>query len=219
MLPVVFPGTFAVSQTLYERENMMQSSQYEKLGLFYLGKELAISDGQPEGHPLLYKSKNLTTHGVMIGMTGSGKTGLGIGLIEEAMMDGIPSIIIDPKGDMANLALTFPSLAPGDFAPWIDPAEASRKNMTVEEFAEKTAADWKEGLASWGQGPERIQTLKEKTTVTLYTPGSSNGVGISIVSGFSAPAEDVLADQDTLNSLAGSAATSLLSLVKVTEIR
>ena len=194
---------------------MIQSSQYEKLGLFYLGKELAISDGQPEGHPLLYKSKNLTTHGVMIGMTGSGKTGLGIGLIEEAIMDGIPSIIIDPKGDMANLALTFPSLTAADFVPWIDPAEASRKNMSVEDLAQNTAVTWKEGLASWGQGPERIAALQEKTTVTLYTPGSGSGVGVSIVSGFSAPAEDVLEDQDTLNSLASSAATSLLSLIKV----
>ena len=215
MFPVKIQDIAVPCQILHEGKNMMQSSQYEKLGLFYLGKELAVNEGQPEGHPLLYKSKNLTTHGVMIGMTGSGKTGLGIGLIEEAIMDSIPSIIIDPKGDMANLALSFPSLAARDFAPWIDPAEASRKNMSAEELAEKTAVTWKEGLASWGQGPERITAMQEKTTVTLYTPGSGSGVGVSIVSGFSAPAEDVLDDQDTLNSLASSAATSLLSLVKV----
>jgi len=188
---------------------------YEKLGLFYLGRELPIGDQESTGLPLLYKSRNLTTHGVIIGMTGSGKTGLGIGLIEEAIMDDVPSIIIDPKGDMANLLLTFPDLAPEDFQPWIDPAEASRKNLSVEQMAEKTAADWKEGLESWGQGRRRIETLKSKAPVTVYTPGSSAGVGVSIVAGFSAPAAEVLEDQDSLNALVGSTATSLLSLVNI----
>ena len=194
---------------------MEYSSQYEKLGLLYLGKELAITKKHQAGHPLLYKSKNLTTHGVMIGMTGSGKTGLGIGLIEEAIMDDIPSIIIDPKGDMGNLLLTFPDLKPSDFAPWVDPAEASRKDMSVEAFAGKTAETWRAGLASWGQGGDRIRAMNEKTTITVYTPGSSSGVPVSILSGFSAPAEDVLSDQDTLNSLVSSATTSLLSLVGI----
>ena len=161
---------------------------YEKLGLFYLGKELPIGDGPAAEIPLLYKSKNLTTHGVIIGMTGSGKTGLGIGLIEEAIMDDVPSIIIDPKGDMANLMLTFPDLRPGDFEPWIDPAEASRKNLSVEEMAEKTAQSWRDGLQSWGQGPERIRALRNRTQVTVYTPGSSSGVPVSILAGFAAPA-------------------------------
>ncbi len=194
---------------------MEKNLAYEKLGLFYLGRELPIGDQEPTGLPLLYKSKNLTTHGVIIGMTGSGKTGLGIGLIEEAIMDDVPSIIIDPKGDMANLLLTFPDLAPEDFQPWIDPAEASRKNLSVEQMAEKTAADWKEGLESWGQGRRRIEALKSKAPVTLYTPGSSAGVGVSIVSGFTAPAAEVLEDQDSLNALVGSTATSLLSLVNI----
>jgi hypothetical protein len=194
---------------------MEENNHYEKLGLLYLGRELAISDDQPSPLPLLYKSKNLTTHGVIIGMTGSGKTGLGIGVIEEAIMDDIPSIIIDPKGDMANLLLTFPELRPDDFAPWVDPAEASRKNMSVDQLAQKTADTWKSGLLSWGQGAGRIRTLSEKANATVYTPGSSSGVPVSIVSGFSAPAPDVLSDRDTLNSLVGSTATSLLSLVDV----
>jgi len=188
---------------------------YEKLGLFYLGRELPIGDRQATGLPLLYKSRNFTTHGIIIGMTGSGKTGLGIGLIEEAIMDDVPSIIIDPKGDMANLLLTFPDLAAEDFQPWIDPAEASRKNLSIEQLAAKTASDWKEGLQSWGQGRRRIEALKSKAPVTVYTPGSSAGVGVSIVAGFSAPDPAVLNDQDSLNALVGSTATSLLALIDI----
>ncbi len=194
---------------------MEKNLPYEKLGLFYLGRELPIGGQGPTGLPLLYKSKNLTTHGVIIGMTGSGKTGLGIGLIEEAIMDDVPSIIIDPKGDMANLLLTFPDLSPGDFVPWIDPAEASRKNLSVEQLADKTASDWSEGLAAWGQGRQRIETLKSKSTVTVYTPGSSAGAAVSIVAGFTAPAAEILTDQDSLNALVGSTATSLLALVNI----
>ncbi|MBT8353168.1 MAG: DUF87 domain-containing protein [Desulfofustis sp.] len=188
---------------------------YEKLGLFYLGKELPIGEKSSAGLPLLYKSKNLTTHGVIIGMTGSGKTGLGIGLIEEAIMDDLPSIIIDPKGDMANLLLTFPNLEPADFEPWIDSAEASRKNLSVPQMAEKTASDWRQGLDSWGQTGERIAHLRTKSTVTVYTPGSSAGVPVSIMASFSAPAEDVMQDQDSLNALVGSTATSLLALLNI----
>ena len=168
---------------------MKSNLPYEKLGLFYLGKELPIGDEKPTDLPLLYKSKNLTTHGVIIGMTGSGKTGLGIGLIEEAIMDDVPSIIIDPKGDMANLMLSFPELRPADFEPWIDPAEASRKNVTPAQLAEDTAQTWQEGLASWGQTKERLRSLKEKSMVTLFTPGSSSGVPVSIMASFAAPGE------------------------------
>lgn len=194
---------------------MEANRAYEKLGLFYLGKELPIEEQASTGLPLLYKSKNLTTHGVIIGMTGSGKTGLGIGLIEEAIMDEVPSIIIDPKGDMANLLLTFPALDPADFEPWIDPAEASRKNLSVAQMAEKTASDWRQGLESWGQSGERIGRMRAKSTVTVYTPGSSAGIPVSIMASFAAPAEDALQDQDSLNALVGSTATSLLALVDI----
>ena len=192
-------------------------SQYpfEKLGLFYLGRELDVRTGESLPVPLLYKSKDMTTHGVMIGMTGSGKTGLGIGLIEEAAIDNIPSIVIDPKGDMGNLLLTFPECQARDFAPWVDAADAARKNLSVEAFAEQTAKTWKDGLASWGQGLDRIAALKSKTRMTIYTPGSSAGVGISVLSSFAAPSTEVLADIDTLNSLVNSSVTSLLALINI----
>jgi len=194
---------------------MAEKYPYEKLGLLYLGRELDFDSGEPSDVPFLYKNKNLTTHGVIIGMTGSGKTGLGIGLIEEAIMDNVPSIVIDPKGDMGNLLLSFPENRPEDFAPWIDSTEAARKDMSVEDFAAATAKTWTEGLASWGQGPERIRTLRSKTTMTIYTPGSSAGVPISVLSGFLAPDESVLSDTDTLNSLVSTTTTSLLALVNI----
>jgi hypothetical protein len=189
---------------------------YEKLGLLYLGRELDLESGDPSRLPLLYKNKSMTTHGVIIGMTGSGKTGLGIALIEEAIMDNIPSIIIDPKGDMGNLMLTFPDCTPEDFAPWIDPSEATKKGLTVEQFAAETAETWKKGLDSWGQGTERIASLRSKTDMTIYTPGSSAGVPVSVLSSFMAPAEEVLNDTDTLNSLVNATTTSLLALVDIT---
>ncbi|MGB3212178.1 MAG: DUF87 domain-containing protein [Desulforhopalus sp.] len=188
---------------------------YEKLGLLYLGRELDIESNAPTQKPLLYQNRNMTTHGVIIGMTGSGKTGLGVGLVEEAIMDNIPSIIIDPKGDMANLLLTFPDCAPEDFAPWIDPAEAAKKGMTVEQFATKTAETWKSGLLSWGQGVDRIAALRSKTDMTIYTPGSSAGIPVSVLSSFLAPAEEIVSDTDTLNGLVNSTTTSLLALIDI----
>ena len=188
---------------------------YEKLGLLYLGREIDIKSRTLLQQPLLYHNKNMTTHGVIIGMTGSGKTGLGITIIEEAIMDNTPAIIIDPKGDMGNLLLTFPHCTTEEFTPWIDPSEAARKDMTVEQYAAKTAETWKEGLLSWGQGIERISTLRSKTDMTIYTPGSSAGVPVSVLSSFLAPAEEVLNDTDTLNSLVNSTTISLLALVDI----
>ena len=188
---------------------------YEKLGLLYLGRELDIESGAPSPRPLLYKNKSMTTHGIIIGMTGSGKTGLGIGIIEETIMDNIPSIIIDPKGDMGNLLLSFPNCAPEDFVPWIDPTEAAKKEMTVEQYAAKTAETWKKGLDSWGQTTDRIASLRSRTDMTIYTPGSSAGVPVSVLSSFMAPAADLLNDTDTLNSLVNATATSLLALVDI----
>ncbi len=188
---------------------------YEKLGLLYLGRELDLDSGDSSERLLLVKNKDLTTHGVIIGMTGSGKTGLGIGLIEEAIIDGLPSIIIDPKGDMGNLLLSFPECRPEDFLPWIDPAEAARREQSMEQFAEQTATTWREGLASWDQSTERIATLRAKTEMTIYTPGSTAGMPISVLSSFAAPAEEVRSDADTLNSLVTSTVTSLLALVKI----
>ncbi len=190
---------------------------YEKTGLFYLGRELD-PDGQPlDGDaPFLYKNKNLTTHGLIIGMTGSGKTGLGIGIIEEAIMDGIPSIIIDPKGDMGNLMLTFPQCRSEDFLPWVDTAEAARKNLSTEQLAAEKAASWREGLARWGQDLSRIEILKNSGNITIYTPGSSAGVSVSALADFAAPGAAVLEDSDTLTSMVNATTTSLLALIDIT---
>ena len=129
---------------------------YEKLGSFYLGRKYDLEEKKAGSQDLLYSAKDLTTHAVCVGMTGSGKTGLCLTLLEEAAIDHIPAIVIDPKGDLANLLLTFPDLAPEDFLPWVDPAEATRKGMTVDELAKKTAQDWRKGLADWNQPLERI---------------------------------------------------------------
>ena len=130
---------------------------YERLGVFYLGKLFNLKAGKPQDDLLLYDSKDLCTHAVCVGMTGSGKTGLCLSLLEEAAIDGIPALIIDPKGDLGNLLLTFPQLRPEDFEPWIDPADAQREGITPEEYAAKTAEKWRKGLADWGQPPERIR--------------------------------------------------------------
>ena len=191
------------------------SYPYEKLGLLYLGREIDIESGTSSQRPLLYPNNNLTTHGVIIGMTGSGKTGLGISLIEEAIMDNIPSIIIDPKGDMGNLLLTFDTCSAEEFAPWIDPSEAAKKELTVEQCAVKTAETWKNGLATWGQGTDRIAALRSKTEMTIYTPGSNAGVPVSVLSSFLAPDPEVVNDTDTLNGLVNSTSTSLLALVDI----
>ncbi len=194
---------------------MENNYPFEKLGLFFLGRELDLDSREESAQPLLYKSKNLTTHAAIIGMTGSGKTGLGIGLIEEAIMDNIPSIIIDPKGDMGNLLLTFPKLQPADFSPWIDPAEADKKGVTPEQFAADQAEMWEKGLQSWGQDNKRIASLREKTEFTIYTPGSSAGVSVSVLDSFSPPPTAVLQDSDTLNGLVDSVVSGLLSLVDI----
>ncbi|WP_136798184.1 ATP-binding protein [Desulfosediminicola ganghwensis] len=190
-----------------------KKKSYEKLGLFYLGRE--IGDNGETIAPMLLRSRDLTTHGVIIGMTGSGKTGLGIGLIEEAIMDGIPSIIIDPKGDMGNLLLTFPDLQAQDFQPWLEQSEASRKGLILEQYAQKTAAQWRDGLAAWDQKPDRIRTLARQAEITIYTPGGGGGVPVSVLAGFAAPAPDPAADPDTLNDLVTSAVSGLLALLQI----
>ena len=130
---------------------------------------------------LLYDAKDLTTHAVCVGMTGSGKTGLCLALLEEAAIDGSPAICIDPKGDRGNLLLAFPDLAPNDFRPWIDPADAVRAGMTPDDYSAKTAKIWKEGLAAWGQPQERIKRYRDAVDISIYTPASNAGLPLTVL--------------------------------------
>jgi hypothetical protein len=147
---------------------------FEKLGVFYLGRLYDVRNKSQSESLLLYDSKDLVTHAVCIGMTGSGKTGLCLSLIEEAAIDGIPAILIDPKGDIANLLLTFPELRSQDFAPWINEEDALMKGLSPEDYASQQADLWKNGLLKWGQDGERIARLRESADFAIYTPGSNS---------------------------------------------
>lgn len=188
------------------------TDSFEKLGAFYLGRPYDLASKTGADTPLLYKSRDLVTHAVCVGMTGSGKTGLCLALLEEAAIDGIPAIIIDPKGDLGNLMLTFPDLKTEDFLPWINPEDAARKNQTPEEFAAGQADLWREGLASWGEGPDRIRHLKEKAEVAIYTPGSTAGIPVNVLASFDAPKTR---DPEELSDRAQTSAASLLGLLKI----
>jgi hypothetical protein len=188
---------------------------FEKLGLFYLGKKLTEDRENLTDDYLLYDSKDLTTHAVCVGMTGSGKTGLCISLLEEAAIDNIPSIIIDPKGDMGNLLLSFPNLKGEDFLPWINGDQAKKKNITLEKFAEEQAELWKNGLAEWDQNGERISRLHEASDFAIYTPGSNAGLPVSILDSFSAPKSQLLEDLDLLRERIQTMVSGLLELLGI----
>ena len=192
----------------------MSPDLYEKLGLFYLGREVN-PDGQPSETPLLYDSRNLTTHGVCVGMTGSGKTGLCLALLEEAAMDGIPALMIDPKGDLGNLLLTFPNMSGDDFLPWVNEEDARKAGVSLADFAAAEAEKWKDGLAQWGQTPERIAALREKCEIAIYTPGSNAGIPLSILRSFEAPSAEVAGDTELLAERVQSTTSGLLGLLGI----
>ncbi|MCA1659648.1 MAG: DUF87 domain-containing protein, partial [Verrucomicrobiaceae bacterium] len=185
---------------------------YEKFGAFYLGREYDLEQKKIGQQLVLYDSKDLVTHGVVLGMTGSGKTGLCLTLIEEAALDQIPSIIIDPKGDLPNLLLTFPELRAEDFRPWINEEDAERKGQSPDEFAQAQAGLWQKGLAEWGQNGERIRSLREKVDMTVYTPGSNAGIPVSILSSFQAPPAELVDDGELFHERIESTVSSLLAL-------
>src|SRR5215213_8583084 len=181
-------------------ENLVNPVQgFEKLGVFYLGRT------KSDENLLLYDSKDLVTHAVCVGMTGSGKTGLCITVLEEAAIDGIPAIIIDPKGDLCNLLLTFPDLSPQDFKPWVEEGVDAAQQATL----------WKEGLAKWGQDGERIKRLRDAADFRIYTPGSNAGLPVSILKSFAAPPETIRQDNESLAERINTTVTSLLGLIGI----
>ncbi len=188
---------------------------FEQLGAFYLGREYDFENKKQKENLLLYDSRDLLTHAVSVGMTGSGKTGLCIGLLEEAAIDGIPSIIIDPKGDLTNLFLTFPDLKTDDFMPWINEDDARKKGLSTREYAEKQAKMWEKGLADWGQDGARIQRLRDAADFVIYTPGSTAGIPVSILKSFEAPPSAILDDSDLLRERINTTVTGLLNLLGI----
>lgn len=182
---------------------------------FYLGREHDLAAGETGEADVLYASKDLTTHAICVGMTGSGKTGLCLSLIEEAALDGVPVIAIDPKGDLGNLLLSFPDLEASSFRPWVDESAAARKGLSPEEFAENTAQLWKNGLASWGQGPERMERYNDSVEKLIFTPGSSSGIPMTVLKSFDAPPKELIEDRDAFSERVSSAVSGLLTLLGI----
>lgn len=188
---------------------------FEKLGAFYLGCAYDLKAKRRNPEPLLYESKDLVTHAVCVGMTGSGKTGLCITLIEEAVIDGIPAIVIDPKGDLSNLLLAFPDLQAKDFAPWVNEDDARRKGLAADEFAAEQAELWKKGLSEWGQDGERVRRFRDAAEFAIYTPGSEAGLPVSILRSFAAPDPATRGDAEALRERVANTATGILGLLKI----
>ncbi|MGE3978017.1 MAG: ATP-binding protein [Nitrospira sp.] len=191
------------------------AEDFEKLSVFYLGRPYDLATKQAKPGWLLYDSKDLVTHAVCVGMTGSGKTGLCLALLEEAAIDNIPAIIIDPKGDLGNLMLTFPSLKGEDFQSWINEDDARKKGLSSADYAKAQAELWTKGLAGWQQDGARIQRLRDAADMAIYTPGSNAGLPVSILKSFAAPAADVLKDAELLRERISTTITSLLGLLGI----
>lgn len=192
-----------------------ETPSYEGLGSFYLGREYDAERSADRPDLLLYDSRDLTTHAVCVGMTGSGKTGLCLSLLEEAAIDGVPAIAIDPKGDLGNLLLSFPSLRPEDFAPWVDTAAAARHGIKAEEAAAKTAETWRKGLADWEQDGARIARFRDAVDIAIYTPGSEAGRPLSVLQSFVAPSAEQRLDGGALRERIGATVAGLLGLAGI----
>lgn len=185
---------------------------------FYIGRKYDVKTNSLTTEPVFYDPADLTTHMFVTGMTGSGKTGLCISLMEEAALQRIPAIIIDPKGDLTNLLLHFPGFAPTDFEPWIDPEEARREGKSIAQMATEVAGTWEKGLTDWGITSEQLQLLQESVEFTIYTPGSTAGVPINILSSFAAPEIPWTENQEILRERISSNITALLGLVGYNDI-
>ena len=191
----------------------IEKSDYEKLGQFYLGREYDLEKRELEDDLVMYDSKDLVTHGVVLGMTGSGKTGLCMALLEEAAMDNVPAIVIVPKGDIPNLMLAFPDFQAGDFRPWINEDDAAKKGRTADEHAEKTARMWEKGIGEWGQDAERVSEFKRKVDINVFTPGSKAGIPVSILSSLGVPPFEIMDDGELFGDRIESTVSSLMSLI------
>jgi hypothetical protein len=185
---------------------------------FYLGRLFDDKTAKVTDKALEYDSADLTTHAVVTGMTGSGKTGLCVALLEEAALHGIPAIIIDPKGDLTNLLLHFPDLAPGDFQPWIDPEVVRRANKTMEQAAQEASLAWRNGLKEWGIDQKRIQDLKDAVDYAVFSPGSDSGIPVSVLSSLDAPDLEWTSNREVLRERISSTVTALLGLVGMNNI-
>ena len=185
---------------------------------FYLGRLYDSTQAKVTDQPLQYDPADLTTHAVVTGMTGSGKTGLCIALMEEAALQGIPAILIDPKGDLTNLLLHFPDLAPQDFQPWLDPELARRAGKSVEQASTDAALAWRNGLAEWGIPHDRIMALKNAAEFAIYTPGSDAGIPVSVLSSLAAPGLDWASNHEVLTERISSTVTAILGLVGFDEL-
>ena len=193
-------------------------------GSFYLGRRYDLAERKRTESQVHYESKHLTTHALCVGMTGSGKTGLCVSLLEEAALDGIPIICVDPKGDLGNLLLTFPELKPDDFRRWLDKSEVLAKrsdedgNLSDEELLAKTASQtadaWTNGLKDWEMNLEYLKTLQQVEKV-IYTPGSNVGVPLTVLSSLDAPSREVLEDDEALRDQISSAVSGLLALLGI----
>jgi len=193
----------------------ISAEQYEKLGAFYLGRGYDLATRTMRDDLVLYDSKDLTTHALCVGMTGSGKTGLCISLLEEAAIDGIPALVIDPKGDLSNLLLTFPKMEASDLLPWLEADAAARAGMTLDELATHEATKWREGLQQWGMSIDRIKALREAVDVSVYTPGSDAGLPLSVLASFNAPTPEMLDDTDLMRDRISTTSSSLLALLGI----
>ncbi len=188
---------------------------FEKLGQFYLGRTYDVTTRKAGVELVLYEARDLVTHAICVGMTGSGKTGLCISLLEEAAIDQIPSIAVDVKGDLANLLLTFPELRGEDFAPWVGEGDSRKEGLSAEQLGANAASQWKKGLAEWGQDGDRIRRLKESAEFRVYTPGSQAGLPVSILKSFAAPPAIIRDDAEALGERVATTADSLLGLLGI----
>ncbi len=188
---------------------------FDRRGALYLGRLYDLAKDAPRKEPCLYDTRDLTTHAVCVGMTGSGKTGLGIALLEEAALAGIPSLIVDPKGDLGDLLLTFPDLRPESFRPWVDETEAARQGLSIDDYAAEIARSWKQGLKAWGQDGDRIARLQASADAAIYTPGSSAGLPLSVLRSFGAPPPQIRDDAEALRERITATVSGILALLGI----